>query len=168
MSGTGTRADADKPLMAYQNLDYTSSNESEARGGFRAKDNGYGWGIDPGIKARYTAASFGWSGLDLSDNSTGSGTGQLQYHQFSCSKCHNPHASRLPRLMITNCLDTSHNTWDDSIGTPSGTNNDGCCTPSADNDGKRPSQWTAALSCLRVGDSAESDTGAGWNNVTPW
>jgi predicted CxxxxCH...CXXCH cytochrome family protein len=28
-----------------------------------------------------------------------------QYHNFPCSKCHTPHASRLPRLMKTNCLD---------------------------------------------------------------
>jgi len=37
---------------------------------------------------------------------------QLQYHNFPCSKCHTPHASRLPRLMKTNCLDvwTSNNT----------------------------------------------------------
>ena len=34
-----------------------------------------------------------------------------QYHKFSCSKCHNPHASRLPKLMITNCLDTKHNSY---------------------------------------------------------
>lgn len=29
-------------------------------------------------------------------------------HAFTCSKCHTTHNSRLPRLMITNCLDAKH------------------------------------------------------------
>jgi len=29
-------------------------------------------------------------------------------HKYSCSKCHIPHNSRLPRLMVTNCLNFSH------------------------------------------------------------
>jgi len=29
-------------------------------------------------------------------------------HGYVCSKCHTPHASGLPRLMITNCLDWNH------------------------------------------------------------
>lgn len=29
-------------------------------------------------------------------------------HQFPCSKCHAAHVSSLPRLMVTNCLDTKH------------------------------------------------------------
>ncbi|MBT0652291.1 glycine-rich domain-containing protein [Geomobilimonas luticola] len=29
-------------------------------------------------------------------------------HAFTCSKCHTPHNYRLPRLMVTNCLDYSH------------------------------------------------------------
>ncbi len=29
-------------------------------------------------------------------------------HAYTCSKCHAPHVSRLPRLMITNCLDVRH------------------------------------------------------------
>jgi len=29
-------------------------------------------------------------------------------HNYSCSKCHTPHNSRLPRLMVTNCLDSKH------------------------------------------------------------
>ncbi|MDT8422430.1 MAG: CxxxxCH/CxxCH domain-containing protein, partial [Desulfuromonadales bacterium] len=47
-------------------------------------------------------------------NSVDATTVESGYHQFSCSKCHNPHASRLPKLMITNCLDVTHNTWDNS------------------------------------------------------
>lgn len=29
-------------------------------------------------------------------------------HTYSCSKCHAPHNARLPRLMVTNCLDYKH------------------------------------------------------------
>ncbi|UCD34288.1 MAG: hypothetical protein JSU90_08270, partial [Nitrospiraceae bacterium] len=29
-------------------------------------------------------------------------------HRYTCSKCHTPHNSSLPRLMVTNCLDYSH------------------------------------------------------------
>ncbi|GAB4264299.1 MAG: hypothetical protein Kow0092_15860 [Deferrisomatales bacterium] len=38
-----------------------------------------------------------------------SGYIQRTYHQFPCSKCHTPHASGLPRLMATNCLDVAGN-----------------------------------------------------------
>ena len=36
------------------------------------------------------------------------GWGVNDKHSFTCSKCHVPHVSRLPRLMQTNCLDTKH------------------------------------------------------------
>ncbi|SNB46071.1 CxxxxCH/CxxCH domain-containing protein [Geobacter sp. DSM 9736] len=29
-------------------------------------------------------------------------------HSYSCSKCHAPHNASLPRLMVTNCLDSKH------------------------------------------------------------
>jgi predicted CXXCH cytochrome family protein len=29
-------------------------------------------------------------------------------HAFTCSKCHTPHNSKLPRLLVTNCLDVKH------------------------------------------------------------
>jgi hypothetical protein len=64
--------------------------------------------------------SFIW-GLKLGNRQTAS-NGQMNgtyvqadYHQFPCSKCHTPHASRLPRLLKTNCLDLG--------GTMAGTNN---------------------------------------------
>jgi hypothetical protein len=46
--------------------------------------------------------AFGWA-IDPRAQQT-TGTKKL-YHEFSCSKCHTPHASRLPRLMVSNCLD---------------------------------------------------------------
>jgi hypothetical protein len=29
-------------------------------------------------------------------------------HAYTCAKCHAPHVSRLPRLMVTNCVDARH------------------------------------------------------------
>ncbi|WP_305046016.1 CxxxxCH/CxxCH domain c-type cytochrome [Geoalkalibacter sp.] len=101
-----------------------------------------------------------------SKTEAGSYNAQANYHTFNCAKCHNPHASRLPKLMITNCLDTNHNTWDNnfqeagSIGTPWA--------------GTRASQWAAAQNCHRLDDRASLASGAstargpGWNKVTPW
>jgi len=87
----------------------------------------------------------------------------IQYHKFSCSKCHNPHASRLPRLMITNCLDTKHNTWDDSLITPADT------TLAVENRSVPLSNATSAQNCHRLRDpNYANTTGTGWNNVTPW
>jgi cytochrome c553 len=91
---------------------------------------------------------------------------QVNYHTFTCSKCHNPHASRLPKLMITNCLDTNHNTWEDK-STFTGT-----ALPIAPWTGKRHSNWASAQNCHRLDSMAVNDStvthGNGWNKVTPW
>ncbi|HEY5674675.1 MAG TPA: CxxxxCH/CxxCH domain-containing protein [Malonomonas sp.] len=47
------------------------------------------------------------------DGSKASGL-NARAHSFTCSKCHSPHASGLPALLITNCLDTSAATWSKS------------------------------------------------------
>jgi hypothetical protein len=36
------------------------------------------------------------------------GWGENKEHSYTCSKCHQPHESGLPRLMQTNCLDYQH------------------------------------------------------------
>ncbi|HEY3488486.1 MAG TPA: CxxxxCH/CxxCH domain-containing protein [Candidatus Deferrimicrobiaceae bacterium] len=87
-----------------------------------------------------------------------------KFHQFLCSKCHNPHASRLPRLMITNCLDVKHNTWQTAaVGLPTG------AQFGTLNKNRRISSWTSAQNCHRLTQwSDNATTGAGWNKVTPW
>lgn len=96
------------------------------------------------------------------------------YHQFTCSKCHNPHASRLPRLVVTNCLDVDKNTYDDQIafdGRQGFTNDNdwaaganGPYTDLVQAPGNRElSYLTTAQNCHR-----SVDTGTGWNRVTPW
>jgi len=39
-------------------------------------------------------------------------------HAFTCSKCHAPHVSNMPKLMVTNCLDGKHRTNRVSGGVP--------------------------------------------------
>ena len=92
---------------------------------------------------------------------------QANYHTFTCSKCHNPHASRLPKLMITNCLDTNHNTWEDKS-----TYTQGQGTMAGVWAGLRHSQWPSAQNCHRLDARAVqtgvTTVGTGWNKVTPW
>ncbi|MCL2761528.1 MAG: hypothetical protein FWD70_07785, partial [Desulfuromonadales bacterium] len=52
-------------------------------------------------KQRIHQAVAGWG----STNGTNSGN---IIHAYTCSKCHAPHVSRLPRLLVTNCLDARH------------------------------------------------------------
>ena len=44
------------------------------------------------------------------------GWGENTEHSYSCSKCHQPHVSGLPRLMQTNCLDYNHRGYRESGG----------------------------------------------------
>ena len=48
-----------------------------------------------------------WKSTDRIHESV-KGWGANSQHSYSCSKCHVPHASGLPRLMQTNCLDYKH------------------------------------------------------------
>ena len=52
-------------------------------------------------------ADSSWKGMDRI-HETVKGWGANNKHSFPCSKCHTPHNSRLPRLMVTNCLDYKH------------------------------------------------------------
>ncbi len=117
------------------------------------------WGVSAGGSTAQVAA--GTSTLTVDENTT-----QSQYHTFNCGKCHNPHASRLPKLMITNCLDNNHNTWQDvhQVDGSGGTT-----------DGERLSNWLAAQNCHRRGPAEATGAtgsgtvfGPGWNKVTPW
>ena len=139
---------------------------------------GYTTGNDSGYK-------WGYSPIDNASAQSG-------YHKFPCSKCHTPHASILPRLMTSNCLDigsgkttiknsayaypTGGLAWNTLTlglqGLPTsytGTND----------------AWALSVTCHADTDQAGNDTpiegtapgtpaantfnGAkGWNRVTPW
>jgi hypothetical protein len=123
---------------------------------------------------RYAYQRFDW-GVDFSTT-----TAQTKYHNFSCSKCHNPHASRLPRLMTTNCLDVVQNTWDDNFssdgdwtsGDSNGTNRNWSSLMAK---GKSEFAYAqSAQNCHRFvdlngdGDGLDTNEEPGWNKVTPW
>jgi hypothetical protein len=52
-------------------------------------------------KERVHQSVAGWSSTD-GVNTTN------KVHAYTCAKCHAPHVSRLPRLLVTNCLDARH------------------------------------------------------------
>ncbi|NOY45600.1 MAG: hypothetical protein GXP50_09140 [Deltaproteobacteria bacterium] len=117
------------------------------------------WGTSAGGSTPQIAA--GTAELTVDEN-----TLQTQYHTFNCGKCHNPHASRLPKLMITNCLDTNHNTWQDLYQTD---------TKGSLTSGERLANWTTSQNCHRRGPAEATGEGGsgtsygpGWNKVTPW
>ena len=107
-NGVTTGESGGNPSMAYVS--------SQDRGyGFRsitgAEDEG--WDLSPNMN--HADRPYGFDFYDWGAT-VDAVTTDPSYHNFSCSKCHNPHASRLPRLMISNCLDTNHNTWDTKAG----------------------------------------------------
>ncbi|ORJ62476.1 cytochrome c3 family protein [Geothermobacter hydrogeniphilus] len=165
-SGIGNnKNDSGRPDMGYYS--YNGS-----RGyGFRSLHSN-GWQLLPsldGSTENYAFKDYSWQDLNNNDINTDTGL-DTSVHEFTCSKCHNPHASRLPRLMITNCLDTKHNTWDDDFQTiPNTSNGDGASTPSTENIGVTWSNSTSAQNCHRVKDPSFTNAGGdGWNRVTPW
>ncbi len=139
--------------------------------------NGYGVfpyaGVGASGNVRYAYKSFAWG--TTFETGSGSANAQLQFHQFPCSKCHNPHASKLPRLLITNCLDVRFNTWDDLFV------NDGDWTGGEANGA--PMNWStqvafgtkefayakSAQNCHRRADKDGNSTyeEPGWNYITP-
>ena len=137
-------------------------------GGLRNKDE-WSDGIIPILTGRTltTGVPINYPGGTVTTLDQAPTNVQGEFHNFPCSKCHNPHASRLPRLMITNCLDVSHNTWDDgSTYDPSGwtaasnyTASDLAYSPTAHN----CHRWVGSTDT-----DAENGAESGWNSITPW
>jgi predicted CxxxxCH...CXXCH cytochrome family protein len=114
----------------------------------------------PTINTRYAFNSYNW-GASVNGTTTNS-----SYHKFMCSKCHNPHASRLPKLLITNCLDVKHNTWDDNKSTQSRWTN-----ASLRDRSKQVAYYNTAVNCHRyesLYSTAAEPYKPGWNKVSPW
>lgn len=112
------------------------------------------------------SANYAYGAFDLGA-AVGSLTPDTMYHQFSCSKCHSPHASRLPKLLITNCLDIRHNTWDDGA-TSTQVTYDNAALTDVDLEMKA-AYYVTAQNCHRFdARRSSSDLRGGWNKVTPW
>jgi predicted CxxxxCH...CXXCH cytochrome family protein len=174
----GTTSYGNNPFMHYAGMVDPGWQGTSNTWGFRGTNtkSGSTWGYNPTHATEqvrlYNVNNWGTDFDNVALSVDGALTND-RYHQFSCSKCHNPHASRLPALMITNCLDTKHNEWDNNLQlNASGGSN---------NDSRSISNWTSAQNCHRLGGvmtdggdpafDARSDAagvGGGWNNVTPW
>ena len=69
--------------------------------------------------------------------------------------------------MITNCLDVTQNTWDDTrIGPPDSLGS----AESGVTIDRQMSDWSSAVNCHRLDSDGTPGTGndGGWNKVTPW
>jgi predicted CxxxxCH...CXXCH cytochrome family protein len=66
------------------------------------------------INSSAAAAAANWKTVGRIHNSvkgwasTAGGNANNAAHAYTCSKCHSPHNARLPRLLVTNCLDVKH------------------------------------------------------------
>ncbi|HZV81869.1 MAG TPA: hypothetical protein VFF53_06835, partial [Geobacteraceae bacterium] len=127
-----------------------------------------------------TSKNQNWKTVDRIHESV-KGWGANTEHSYSCSKCHQPHSSGLPRLMQTNCLDGKHrgnrssggSPWRaDSQGNPIAVHENGDehrGYPVASTYGNSAS-YEATTSChgsapLNSGSWPDKNR---WNGVTPW
>jgi hypothetical protein len=115
-----------------------------------------------------------WKGIDRVHESV-KGWGSNNEHSYTCSKCHQPHNSGLPRLMQTNCLDLKHRTnlvtGGQSVSRiKSGYNDNAWMGFPRGVYGGTKDHWTKpnnGLACHMnnyYGNTADQF----WNNVTPW
>ena len=154
------------PDMAYQMQPNTTTT---TRGfGYRGSTGtGDSGGYTPRAVTLYAYNAYDW-GATVS--SAADSIDQM-YHQFSCSKCHNPHASRLPKLLITNCLDIQHNTW--TVGKTAQTTYTATALRDVDKNttgtvGYTPAYYASAQNCHRYNDKRTAANKGGWNKVSPW
>jgi predicted CxxxxCH...CXXCH cytochrome family protein len=157
----GTTKSTQVPDMAYQAQAGAGTTTAY---GYRAQDSAGGM-YTPVTTTRYAHASYDWGAtIDATSN-------DLMYHQFSCSKCHNPHASRLPKLLITNCLDIQHNTWDDNKTKQTLYTSATLAGVDRYTGGNSTAYFASAQNCHRYNDkraNAGQVNAGGWNKVTPW
>jgi len=133
---------------------------------------GIAWGVNLKQQLNTTATA------NVQQNSTN------QYHNFPCSKCHTPHASRLPRLMKTNCLDVwvsadVGNNWNSnnklyrqkhSINTNDWIYRMRTSSNNFSTSGNNLNSWNPAraVRCHNTPLIKDATNRTFWNDVTPW
>jgi hypothetical protein len=103
-----------------------------------------------------------------------SGTGgnvNNKVHAYTCSKCHAPHNARLPRLLVTNCLDVKHRgkvTSGGSVSSVSGSSssNTGNLMSSSYSTGKGAGRFPSGGG--RYTGTRAISSGSGPRNPGPW
>ncbi|MDU0459753.1 MAG: LamG-like jellyroll fold domain-containing protein [Geobacteraceae bacterium] len=100
-------------------------------------------------------------------------------HNYSCSKCHSAHTgATLPRLMVTNCLDSKHkgmmgyNMSPVVSGSGSGDGGSGSgripgSFAGGGYDGG-PGDYSVTCHDSATANGGSDGTNQGWNNITPW
>jgi len=163
---------ANQHSMAYYMPGATTSNRCTSA--YWTIPAGYRWSVNPGSQ---TALSQTGSWNDITSQmtqpptanggQTTSGYKQTAFHQFPCSKCHAPHATKLPRLLKTNCLDVGAGNVAEG-GNPKHDSSYafGGCDAGTDTRDKKP------MICHGMGPGgtgADNTTnGGGWNTKTGW
>jgi hypothetical protein len=108
-----------------------------------------------------------WKGIDRVHESV-KGWGANSRHAYACSKCHAPHVTGLPRLMVTNCLDYRHRgrvTSGGYAGSGSGSGqNQGSGGPQSGSGSFPLGQDQSGVNCHPGGTWPDNY----WNEVTPW
>ncbi len=128
-------------------------------------------------------ATSAWKTMDRV-HETVKGWGANSKHSFPCAKCHTPHATeRLPRLMISNCLNSKHKGRQKNNLTPALIMSDSTDTAGPSNSDHRSGNGRYAAGGMGsngkigfgLGVSCHDSIGTGgypdsnlWNNVTPW
>lgn len=111
-----------------------------------------------------------WKSIDRVHESV-KGWGVNNEHSFTCSKCHQPHNSGLPRLMQTNCLDLKHrgNLVDDgeNFRNRSGYRDNAWLGFPRGGYGGVRDHYTKPDNGLYCHDRTTNSNQL-WNNVTPW
>lgn len=161
VSTTSVSKTTQVPDMAYQ----SQGSSATTRGfGYRGTTGGSNaGGYTPVTATLYAHYAYDWGAtVDAT-------TIDVNFHNFSCSKCHNPHASRLPKLLITNCLDIKKNTWDDNKTVQS----QYTAATLTDVDrfggtGQRSAYYASAQNCHRYNNLRTATNKGGWNKVSPW
>jgi len=97
--------------------------KAKERNGARGADNTgwYGGTIGTGTRGSQYSAWYSGNTSVTDTASIGTNGTDTTAHRFTCSKCHSPHATGLPALLITNCLDYKIATWSANAPTNSGT-----------------------------------------------
>jgi predicted CxxxxCH...CXXCH cytochrome family protein len=109
--------------------------------------------------------NYNWQGFPRTTNDMAAASTAV--HQFPCSKCHTPHASDLPKLMTTNCIDVGTSTTTRKLhGTqaawlyPSYTG----VIPGIGGSTTNAAVTTTCHNVIKT----NTTTGGGWNKVTGW
>jgi predicted CxxxxCH...CXXCH cytochrome family protein len=103
---------------------------------------------------------YNWQGIPNTANQM---SGANAVHQFPCSKCHTPHASELPKLMTTNCIDVGTSTTSRKLhGTQAA-----WTYPTIAGTTIGASNGAVAVLCHNQ-QKTNTTGGGGWNKVTGW